>query len=123
MTIYSTTGRGGRYASATQPAARLAIIGSVSGPVCTLTMRGRLDADSVIALDTQLEQLASERFEEIVVDIRELHGLDASGRAGLERLAVQAEQRGAVLRVVGADTGTVIRHPGAECGAMAHHTS
>jgi len=89
--------------------------------VCTLTMRGRLDADSVIALDTQLEQLASERFEEIVVDVRELHCLDASGRAGLERLATQAEQRGALLRVVGTQTGAVIRHQGAEPSGMGLH--
>jgi len=114
MTIYSTTGRGGSYGWATQPAARLAIIGAVFGPVYRLTMRGRLDADSVIALDTQLEQLASEQFEEIVVDIRELHELDASGRAGLERLTTQAEQRGAVLHIVGTQAGPVAPHPGAE---------
>jgi anti-anti-sigma factor len=122
MTVYSTSGRGGTYSCATQSVTRLAIIGYASGPVCTLTMRGRLDADSVIALDTQLEQLASDRFEEIVVDIRELHGIDASGRAGLDRLAAQAEQRGTRLRVVGTQIAAVVKHPGAEAGGIDCHT-
>jgi anti-anti-sigma regulatory factor len=110
MTTYSTYSRAATkddgYAGGSPSKARLAVISTVSGPVCTLSLKGWLDTDSVVALETQFEQLASQQFETIVVDVRELRGLDKVGTAALMYIRDQAEERGAELSIIGRYTGS-----------------
>ena len=105
MTIYSTAGKPGTYPDAFPHTTRLAVISTVSGPVCTLSLRGWLDAESVVALETQFDQLDSQRFGTIVVDVRGLCGLDDAGSAALDYIRDQARRRGSEVRVVGSGAG------------------
>ena len=83
MSLYSTAPCSATDEGAFGANTRLAITCTASGPVCTLAFLGWLDADSVVALETQFDQLAGGEFEEIVVDTRGLRGLDAEGVAAL----------------------------------------
>jgi ABC-type transporter Mla MlaB component len=56
------------------------------GATCTLTLSGSLDADSVIAFDSQLDQLIFGEFDQVVLDVGRLDHLDEAGLRGLRRL-------------------------------------
>ncbi len=101
MTVYSTSTGRGSFAGPFGSVTRLALICTSSESVCTLALRGDLDVDSVIALQTQFDQLASEHFKEIVLDTSGLLRPDATGKATLGRLRERALATGAALRSVG----------------------
>ena len=121
MTIYSTAAaKPGAYPGASAQTTRLAVISTVSGPVCTLSLRGWLDVESVIALETQFDQLDSQRFDTIVVDVRGLCGLDGAGSAALDYIGDQARRRGSEVRVVGRDSGWSIADRARSVGIPEH---
>jgi ABC-type transporter Mla MlaB component len=59
---------------------------SYQDPECTLSLAGSLDADSIIALESQFDQLSSGRFERVVLDVSRLPRLDQAGTRCLARL-------------------------------------
>ena len=56
------------------------------GASCTLTLSGSLDADSVIAFESQLDQLIFGEFDQVVLDVGRLDHLDEAGLRGLRRM-------------------------------------
>jgi anti-anti-sigma regulatory factor len=56
------------------------------GATCTLTLSGSLDADSLIAFDSQLDQLIFGQFDQVVLDVGRLDHLDEAGLGGLRKL-------------------------------------
>ncbi len=71
------------------------------GSRCELSLAGRLDAYSLVALRAQADQLALEPFDEIVVHVDELTELDRTGLAALTELQTLTEERGARFRIDG----------------------
>ena len=56
------------------------------GATRTLTLSGSLDADSVIAFESQLDQLIFGEFDQVVLDVGRLDHLDEAGLRGLRKL-------------------------------------
>lgn len=71
------------------------------GPDCTLTLAGSLDADSVIALESQFDQFESSRFERVVFDVSRLYRLDRAGARSLARLGELLSAQGAEISLAG----------------------
>ena len=65
---------------------RLTVTLQFCGSDCTLILTGSLDADSVIALESQFEQLLIGRLDRVVLDVRGVSSLDQVGSASLGRL-------------------------------------
>ncbi len=64
----------------------LALTLSFEGPACTVALRGSLDIDSSIALESQFDQLTYLQLDKVIVDIDGLRHLDEAGARTLQRL-------------------------------------
>ncbi len=64
-----------------------------------LVLRGALDAESVIALHSQFEQLTTGEFDHVVVDIDGLTSIDQAGASALSDLGEHVSVIGAELRL------------------------
>ncbi len=84
-------------------APRLSVALVFEGPTVELWLAGRLDASSLVAFRTQLEQFCFESYEEIVVHAEDVDDLDAAGRVALDSLGTTARDRGARFRLLGLD--------------------
>jgi anti-anti-sigma regulatory factor len=80
-------------------APRLTITCSSAGACWELVLRGSLDAGSVIALRSQLDQLESGEFDHVIVDVSELTVIDHFGAAALGVLGEQVTVAGAELQL------------------------
>jgi ABC-type transporter Mla MlaB component len=80
-------------------APRLTITCTTVGPCLVLVLRGSLDAESVIALHSQFEQLATGEFDHIVVDTAGLTSIDPAGASALSDLGEHVSVVGAELRL------------------------
>jgi anti-anti-sigma regulatory factor len=98
VVLEHSTFRDGRSESATP---RLSVAFTFDGPRCELSLVGRLDAYSLVALQTQVDQFWLEPFEEVVVRVGGLRQLDDLGVTELARLRELVEGRGGRFRLVG----------------------
>ena len=73
----------------------------VHGSTCKLILSGALCGTSITALEAQVDQLGSIRFEALVIDVRRLTELDAVGASVLLGLYHYAAAKGARLEMVG----------------------
>ncbi len=70
---------------------------------CTLRIRGRLRADTVHLLSEHVDRLGCKWCDEVVVDLRAVSMLDATGAKSLAGLAHYVLGRGGRFSLVGAD--------------------
>ena len=64
------------------------------GATCIFTLSGSLDMDSVIAFESQLDQLIFGEFDQVVLDVGRLDHLDEAGLRGLQKLGEIAAVNG-----------------------------
>jgi anti-anti-sigma factor len=64
------------------------------GSTCTFTLSGSLDIDSVIAFESQLDQLIFGQYDHVVLDVGRLDHLDEAGLGGLRKLGEIAAVNG-----------------------------
>lgn len=79
----------------------LSVAFTSDGPRCELSLAGRLDAYSLVALRAQVDQISLEPFDEIDVHVDDLTEVDKAGLAVLTQLRALAEARGARFRIDG----------------------
>ncbi len=65
---------------------RLTVTLSFDGPECMLVLAGDLSSDSVIALESQFDQLVSGGVDRVVLDVDGLQAVDNAGIGALARL-------------------------------------
>jgi len=94
---------------------RFALTFSFEGSACTVALRGSLDADSVIALESQFDQMLSGQFERIILDVGGLRDLDEAGSRTLGRLGALVA-RGGVGLFLRDGTSTIECNPGVRPG-------
>lgn len=79
----------------------LSVAFTFEGQCCQLSLAGRLDAYSLVALHAQTDQFSLEPFDEIVVRVDALTEIDRAGLTALTELQALAESRGALFRFDG----------------------
>jgi ABC-type transporter Mla MlaB component len=70
---------------------------SFNGSECMLVLDGSLSVDSVVALESQFDQLVSSEVDHVVLDIDALQALDGAGVDALARLGELMDGRHAVV--------------------------
>lgn len=70
---------------------------SFKGSECTLILDGSLSADSVIALESQFDQLVNSEVDHVVLDVDALQVLDNAGVDALARLGELMDGRHATV--------------------------
>ncbi len=86
---------------ATRDPARLSLTLTWADGRCVLALAGALDADSVIALETEFDQLVRAGFDEVVLDTGGLAAVDESGAVTLAELWARLRNNGVFCRVRG----------------------
>lgn len=86
---------------ATRDSARLCLTLTWADRRCVLALAGALDADSVIALETEFDQLVRAGFDEVVLDTGGLAAVDESGAVTLAELWARLRNNGVFCRVRG----------------------
>jgi ABC-type transporter Mla MlaB component len=71
--------------------------------VCTLALWGRLESRSAIGLQTEIDQLEYMSFDEMVIDVERLTGIDKTGASLLRSLCRYVSGKGRRVRFVGTD--------------------
>lgn len=73
-----------------------------AGATCTLKLVGALSGTSIAALEAQLDQVSSSPWKDVIIDVRELKTIDATGANMLIGLNHYVDARGGRLTVTGA---------------------
>jgi anti-anti-sigma factor len=68
---------------------------------CVLSMAGTLDVTSVVAVETEHEQLLRAGFDEVILDVTDLALIDESGAVALAQLWARLRNNGVFCRVRG----------------------
>ncbi len=71
------------------------------GPICIISLSGRLDASSVAALESQVDRLGRTSCSRVVVDMSAVSGVDSTGVRVLAGLSQYVRARGEQLTVIG----------------------
>ena len=80
---------------------RLRLVLTTRDGRCLLSMAGYLDAVSVVAVETEHEQLLRADFDEVVIDVAGLTHIDESGAVALAQLWARLRNDGVFCRVRG----------------------
>jgi len=74
----------------------------IEGQTCTIILSGDLCGTSISALETQVDQLGSSPWTEVIVDLERLATIDGIGANVLVGLNYYIDARGGQMTVVGA---------------------
>ena len=85
-----------------EPAQALSVYFRHVGPICLLSLRGDLHAESLRVLESQVDQLGRTSCHQVVVDLAELTSIDEAGVRVLTGLHHYVQARGGHLIVIGA---------------------
>lgn len=80
---------------------RLVLTVTVRGRNCALALSGALDHDSVIAFESQFDQLVAGDVTSVELDVDGLRSLDAAGVRSLNRLGQLLADRGTEVLIGG----------------------
>ncbi len=86
----------------TAPPPRLTATLETAGARCRLTLGGVLDAESIAALDTQIDQMACTPCSLVIVDTAGLTSVDDTGSRALVGLGHYVRARGGTYCLLGA---------------------
>jgi anti-anti-sigma factor len=96
------TSRGGTIESAPMPST-LRCLAEIQGPAARVTLRGRLDAETLWSFGAELSTLIRAGRQHLTVDLGELDDVSAVCVGVVNRIVGELRPTGGTLRLTGAD--------------------